>query len=368
MVGRGDRAQQQRILKLETKNGGIARMKVVYTDEHQSHAPKGFILRGNRVACPEIPERAAIFRKAVDSHELVDCVDHGDEPVQAVHDADYLAFLKNGHQDWSQLPAASKEIIPNIHPNRNMSHCPDHVVGRAGYFQADTSCPIGAGTATAAMASAQCALTAADIVLAGRERVAYALCRPPGHHAYADMAGGFCFINNVAVAAQYCRDNGAARVAIIDVDVHHGNGTQGIFYHREDVLTISLHGDPNHFYPFYAGYADETGVDEGVGANRNVALEKATTDSTYLSALNPELDAIRQFSPDVLLVALGLDASELDPLAFLSITTQGFNDIGRQLSALSLPTVLVQEGGYVSEVLGANLQSFLSGFEAGVRS
>jgi len=344
-------------------------MKVFYTSEHQSHAPESFMLRGQRVPCPEIPQRAEILKKAVSRHELLKCSNHGSGAIEAVHDSNYLEFLHSGFDEWSALDGASPEIIPNVHPNRNMSHVPRHIVGRAGFYQSDTSCPIGAGTGAAAVASAQCALSAADTVLSSSEdRVAYALCRPPGHHAYADMAGGFCFINNVAAAAQACLNHGATRVAILDIDVHHGNGTQGIFYHRNDVLTLSLHGDPDYFYPFYAGYADETGIGDGLGANRNRPLPKGTGDSDYLQALEPELEAIMSFAPDVLLVALGLDGSEHDPLAFLAITTAGFRAIGERIGGLTLPTVLVQEGGYVSNVLGDNLSAFLAGYESSSES
>lgn len=340
-------------------------MKVIYSDLHRSHAPRSFMMRGQTVDCPEVPLRADIFMRALADHDLIECSDHGETPITAVHDRGYLDFLHNGYKAWAELGGSSPEIVPNIHPNRNMAHCPEHIVGQAGFYQADTSCPVGKGTAAAAVAAAQCALTAADHVLAANaERVAYALCRPPGHHAYADMAGGFCFINNVAVAAQHCLDNGASKVAILDVDVHHGNGTQGIFYHRSDVLTLSLHGDPNYFYPFYAGYPDETGVNGGVNANRNVALAKGTGDHDYLAHLASELDAVRQFAPEVLLVALGLDASEKDPLAFLNITTDGFQAIAAAIAELALPTVLVQEGGYVSDILGDNLSAFIRGFEA----
>jgi len=211
------------------------------------------MLRGQRVPCPETPQRADILKRAIAHHELLQSSDFGSAPIEAIHDRSYLDFLASGFQRWSSLSGASAEIVPNVHPNRNMSHRTRHVVAEAGYYQADTSCPISEGTNAAVLASAQCALSAAESVLElTQERVAYALCRPPGHHAYADMAGGFCFINNVAVAAQYCLDRGAARVAILDIDVHHGNGTQGIFYHRNDVLTVSLHGDPGQFYPWYA--------------------------------------------------------------------------------------------------------------------
>jgi acetoin utilization deacetylase AcuC-like enzyme len=294
---------------------------------------------------------------------------HGLAPVRAVHDAGYLDFLENAWTLWSALPNPGSEIIPNVHPGRNMSAAPAATVALAGHYQADTACPIGAGTWDGVLASADVAVSAAEDVMdrlaagdAGAH--AYALCRPPGHHAFADQAGGFCFLNNSAIAAQYCRKRGAARVAILDVDVHHGNGTQGIFYDRADVLTVSLHGDPAAYYPFFAGYATETGAGVGMGFNRNHPLPFGTDDDGYLKELAAALGAIRDFAPEALIIALGLDASKDDPLAFLSITTNGFRRIGAAIGEAGFPTLLVQEGGYISDSLGDNLAAFLAGFEA----
>lgn len=341
-------------------------MRIYFSDQHAVHAPGAFVSRGQITASPEKPARAdALFdaaRKA--GHEPVATQSFGLEPVRAVHDADYLSFLEHAWQDWSALAEHAPEVIPNVHPGRNMSTRPRAIVGRAGYYQADCACPIGPGTWEGIQVSANCALSAArEVMSSSATDYAYALCRPPGHHAYADMAGGFCFLNNTAITAQYCRDQGADRVAIVDVDVHHGNGTQGIFYHRKDVLTVSLHGDPAYFYPFFAGYQDEIGEGDGRGCNINVPLARDTGDDVYRAQLLDALDKVRGFKPDVLVVALGLDASEHDPLAFLSITTGGFLRIGETLGALGMPTVIVQEGGYLSEHLGANLAATLAGFE-----
>jgi acetoin utilization deacetylase AcuC-like enzyme len=205
------------------------------------------------------------------------------------------------------------------------------------------------------------AATAAQLVLEG-EDAAYALCRPPGHHAYRDLAGGFCFLNNSAIAAAQLRLR-HERVAILDVDVHHGNGTQGIFYERGDVLTVSIHADPASFYPFVWGYAHERGAGAGLGANLNIPLPIGTGDDGYLRALNAAQAMIEAFAPGALVVALGLDASEHDPLAGLAVTTDGFRRIGQAIARLGLPTVLVQEGGYLSDILGTNLTATLAGFE-----
>jgi len=207
------------------------------------------------------------------------------------------------------------------------------------------------------------AVTATDIVLAGA-RGAYALCRPPGHHAYADLAGGFCFLNNSAIAAERLRTR-HARVAILDVDVHHGNGTQGIFWQRGDVLTVSIHADPSAYYPFFCGYPHERGAGAGEGANLNLPLAFGSGDDVFLAALEDAGKTLSAFAPGALVLALGLDASEQDPLGPLKITTEGFRRIGAFVASLGLPTVIVQEGGYLSPILGDNLAATLDGFERG---
>jgi acetoin utilization deacetylase AcuC-like enzyme len=200
------------------------------------------------------------------------------------------------------------------------------------------------------------------MVLDGEDAV-YALCRPPGHHAFRDVAGGFCFLNNSAIAAAHLRLR-HERVAILDVDVHHGNGTQGIFYERSDVLTVSIHADPAFYYPYVWGYAHERGAGEGLGTNLNIPLALGTKDDGYLAAFDAAARTIRAFAPGALVVALGLDASEHDPLAGFAVTTEGFRRIGAAIAQLGLPTVLVQEGGYLSDILGTNLTAVLAGFEA----
>jgi acetoin utilization deacetylase AcuC-like enzyme len=224
----------------------------------------------------------------------------------------------------------------------------------------DTSCPISAATWGSALASAGSALHAADLVLGGA-RAAYALCRPPGHHAFAELAGGFCYLNNSAIAAERLA-NAGRRMAVLDIDLHHGNGTQGLFYARGDVLTVSIHADPVRFYPFFWGYAGETGEDEGEGANLNLPLARGTGDAGFLAALDTALARIAAFGADTLVLALGLDAHEDDPFAGLAVTTPGFARIGGAIAALSLPTVIVQEGGYLCPALGDNLEAVLKGF------
>jgi acetoin utilization deacetylase AcuC-like enzyme len=291
-------------------------------------------MRGRLQANPELPQRAQRLLQAVQAagHSIVTPQDYGTAPLAAVHTPEYLQFLETIHARWRELPGASDEVIPNVHPERRDGRYPASPVGQAGYHMADTACPISADTWESVCWSANCAVHAAQLLINGAES-AYALCRPPGHHAYADRAGGFCFINNTAVAAQVLRRH-CERVAILDVDVHHGNGTQGIFYRCADVLTVSLHADPDQFYPFFWGHADERGCDTGLGYNLNLPLALGTGDDGYLTALDLAIRRIRTFQPAVLLIALGLDAFEGDPLAGLAISTTGFARIAARIAQL----------------------------------
>ena len=337
-------------------------MKAVYDPGQAAHDPRFFLVRGKLSRSSEQPERAERLKDGLArvGIPVSPAKDFGPGPRAAVHTPEYLNFLKTAHAEWRALPGdPSAEVVPNIHPQRYPATYPEGIVGRAGWHMADTACPIGEHTYEASCAAANSAVTAADLVLQG-ERHAYALCRPPGHHAFADMAGGFCFLNNAAIAAQFLRAK-HERVAILDIDVHHGNGTQGIFYGRRDVLTVSIHCDPVNYYPFVWGHAVERGEGEGEGFNVNLPLPALSGDDVFLDGLAKAKVAIEAFSPTALVVALGLDASEHDPLKGLCVTTRGFARIGASIGAIGLPTVFVQEGGYLSDVLGDNLASFMSG-------
>ncbi|MEJ8571379.1 histone deacetylase family protein [Microbaculum marinum] len=337
-------------------------MKVVYNEAQKLHYPQHFVASGTITANPEQPERAdRLFAAAVGiglEHEMT--VDQGLAGISAVHTPEYLQFLQHAHERWRRREGASAEVIPNVHPVRSTSGYPESVDGQAGFHMADTACPISAETWDAVRMSASTAVQAARHVLDGESSI-YSLCRPPGHHAYADMAGGFCYLNNSGVAAQ-CLRGDHDRVAILDVDLHHGNGTQGMFYRRPDVLTVSLHCDPARFYPFFWGYADERGEGPGLGYNMNLPLPRHAGDAEFLEALDAAIGRIAAYSPGALVVALGLDAYEGDPFGGLSVTTTGFARIAEKIAALRLPTVIVQEGGYLCDELGANLASFLTGF------
>ncbi|MCC6469207.1 MAG: histone deacetylase family protein [Alphaproteobacteria bacterium] len=338
-------------------------MKLVYSDKHALHDPSFFLVRGQRRPSAEQPQRAAVLLEAATEagHEVMEAMGLGPGPRAAVHTPEYLHFLETAYEAWKALPDSAEEIIPNVHPQRGPATYPRAVVGRAGWHMADTACPIGPHTFEAACAAADTAASAAALVMAGANAV-YALCRPPGHHAYADMAGGFCFLNNSAIAAQHLHQR-FDRVAVLDIDVHHGNGTQGIFWRRGDVLTVSVHADPRDYYPFFWGHEAERGEGDGEGYNLNLPLPLGTGDDTWLQAIESGLRRIAAYDPGALVVALGLDAHEGDPLKGLRVTTQGFARAGEAIARMGYPTVLVQEGGYLSPALGENLVSFLTGFE-----
>ena len=341
-------------------------MKAFYAEEQKRHDPKAFLSSGAQQPNPEKPERV---ERLLAGAKAAGCTierpqDHGLGPIAAVHTPEYLDFLEHIFARWQRIEGSSAEVIPNIHPIARNGSYPASAVGQAGYHMADTACPISGETWGSALWSAWSAVEAAEAVMAGAP-AAYALCRPPGHHAFADVAGGFCFINNAAVAAQRLRRN-AARVAILDVDLHHGNGTQGIFYARSDVLTVSIHADPVRFYPFFWGYADERGEGAGLGYNHNLPLVRRSGDELFLEALAAARSRIEAFAPEALVVALGLDAFEGDPFGELSVSTPGFARIAEAIAKLRLPTVIVQEGGYLCDALGDNLAAFLTGFGAAI--
>ena len=339
-------------------------MKLFFHDDQRLHDPKHFLSSGAQLPNPETPGRIDALLTGAGELGLGPCQpdDRGMAPIAAVHTAEYLTFLKNIHVRWQRIEGASAEVIPNIHPDRRSAGYPKSAVGQAGYHMADTACPISDHTWQSAYWAAQTAITAAESVISG-DRAAYALCRPPGHHAFSDLAGGFCFLNNTAIAAEHCKRAGL-RPAVVDVDLHHGNGTQGIFYNRSDVLTVSVHADPERYYPFFWGHAQERGKGGGLGANLNLPIPRGSGDDVFLKALNSGLERVQDFGADVLIIALGLDAFEGDPFAGLAVTTPGFASIAAACAKLDLPAIIVQEGGYLCPELGENLKNFLGSFMA----
>jgi acetoin utilization deacetylase AcuC-like enzyme len=323
-------------------------MITVFAPAQYAHDPQMFLSSGAARPCPEKPARIDALLSGVGrlGGQVIAPPDVGLAPIEAIHPARYLTFLQTIHARWQRIDGASAEVIPNIHPANRTDGYPKSAVGQAGFHMTDTSCPISAETWGSAYASAQTAIHAADLVV-------------PGQPAFAELAGGFCYLNNSAIAAQRLTDAGR-RVAILDVDLHHGNGTQGIFYDRGDVLTVSLHAHPERFYPFFWGYEGETGAGDGIGANLNLPLERGTGDAGFLAALDRACEAIAAWGADALVLALGLDAFAGDPFAGLSVTTMGFGRIGAKVASLGLPTVIVQEGGYLCPELGDNLAEVLA--------
>ncbi len=342
-------------------------MKAVFSAVQLGHRPQRFLSRGNIVEFPDQPERV---KRLLEGARAAGADVHAtrsfdDQHIASVHKWRYLEFLQKAHKRWQRPKGAFDEVMPSIRPVERPARYPRHITGRAGWHMMDFSCPIVEDTWKVARASANTALTAAQMIAEGGEPVVYALCRPPGHHAYDERAGGFCYLNNSAVAAQYLR-NGHDRVAVLDIDVHHGNGTQGIFYKRDDVLTVSIHADARNFYPFYYGYETERGSGPGKGCNVNIPLPIKSDDDIWAGAIEYAVERIGDYAPSALVVALGLDAHEADPLQGGAVSTQGFSRFASIITKLDLPTVLVQEGGYLTDALADNLVSFLRGMKAGI--
>lgn len=340
-------------------------MKLFYHPDQALHAPATLLLHGQEMPSPENPVRAELLAKGVEASgfNLLE-PDDVDTPrlrsrLARIHTARYLGFLETIHARWSRLPGASGPVIPHVHPCGGGLLYPEHPVGQAGWHLHDMACPVGADSFRGILASAATAQAAAEALLGGHGTT-YALCRPPGHHAGPDRAGGFCFLNNAALAATVLREL-FSRVAILDIGLHHGNGTQDIFYYRGDVWTGSLHVDPRESYPFFWGGANEEGMGEGLGANVNLPLPLGSGATAYFDALDALAARMAAFRPEAVVVALGLDTHRDDPLAGMTLATDDFHAVGRRLAALGLPMVLMQEGGYPSESLGANLTALLKG-------
>jgi acetoin utilization deacetylase AcuC-like enzyme len=339
-------------------------MKIFYSERHRQHFPPFEVFDGGlRVPYLEDPDRMDRILGALrgaDWAEIREPADFGLDPIRAVHDREYLDFLASAWTEWlDSAPKDPAALIPATFALRRQPQKPKGLLGLAGYYIMDLSACIVEGTYPAALASANCALGAAQAV-AGGERSSFALCRPPGHHAGKDYAGGYCFINNAAVAANWLSSQG--HVAILDIDYHCGNGTQDIFYERDDVLTISIHANPDFEYPHFIGFADERGRGRGFGFHHNFPLPKGTGDAEYLSTLDTALERIREYKPVSLVISAGMDIYADDPLGTIKVSTQGIGQIGRRIASLGLPTVIVMEGGYANEALGRNILSFLSAF------
>lgn len=343
-------------------------MLIVYSADHALQDGKVELVDGQLLPCFEMPRRAFLIRERVQEVGLGPVVPpqaFGRAPLERVHAPAFVEFLATAWERWT-ASGRSYDALPWTWPTRHLRQVrPERIDGLMGYYSFDAGTPITAGTWAAASASADVALTAAKLLAEGAEPAVFALCRPPGHHAAADLYGGYCFLNNAAVAAQFLLDGGAERVAILDVDYHHGNGTQAIFYDRPDVLFLSLHGDPAQEFPFFLGWADETGSGAGEGFNRNYPLPWGTGFGPWAEALEDACRLVADYAPDVLLVSLGVDTYEADPISRFRLRSEDFTTYGGRIAALGLPTLFVMEGGYAVEQIGINTVNVLQGFEAG---
>jgi acetoin utilization deacetylase AcuC-like enzyme len=342
-------------------------MLTIYSDKHRYQNAHAELVDGKMLPPYENPRRAdTVFAHIQDSNlgEIQPSKSFGRDPILRVHDAGFVAFLETA---WSQWVAqqGDYDALPLNWATRTMRHdrIPETIEGQLSYYSFDAGTPITAGTWQAATAAVDVVLTGQELVAKG-EPVAFALCRPPGHHAARDFYGGYCFLNNAAIAAQAFCDQGAERIVVLDVDYHHGNGTQAIFYDRPDVFFISLHAHPSHSYPYFLGFDDETGIGKGEGYTRNYPLPLGTDWAAYQEVLANALQQIHHYSPDAIVVSLGVDTFEKDPISEFRLTSQDYLAMGKMIGKLDRPTLIVMEGGYAIDEIGVNVMNFLQGFES----
>ena len=347
-------------------------MQVVYTPAHLGHDPKTGIEQSGIGPAFEHIGRAEAIRETLEADPRFRFrmpTEWGLDPIEAVHDARLVRFLSTGWAEYQEAVGPTADVTPDVfwRPalRRGMSERsePESIHGRLGWYCFETTTPLTVGTYDAARSAVDTALTATQTVLDG-DPAAYGLCRPPGHHATTGLYGGYCFFNNAAIAAHHVASTTGTKVTVLDVDYHHGNGTQEIFYARDDVQYVSLHGDPARAYPYNIGYADETGTGRGSGANLNVPLPIRTDDDAYIEALERAMSSIEAFGPSLLIVSLGLDTFVTDPISDLAVTADGFERSGAAVAQLGLPTVVLQEGGYDVDALGDNVRRWLVGLGA----
>ncbi len=344
-------------------------MKVFLNTDFALHSGAGEMHQGELVPCFENPARLENIIEAFKSNQLEQLLspaDFGMQPILAVHDHDYIKFLQTIHAEWV-ADGRKGDVVPYIWPVPGLKRSAhQNLNAKVGYYAFSSDSPIMQGTWQAAYSGAQTALSAVDAVLNQGEKSAFSLSRPPGHHAHKANYGGYCFLNNAAICAQFGLDNGCKKVAILDVDFHHGNGTQDIFYQRSDVLHVSIHGDPKSNFPYYLGDADEIGEGEGRGYNLNLPLADGTNMQQWSVAFQQSADTINGYAADLLIVPLGVDTFEDDPISSFKITTADYLAMGKLIASLKLPCVFVMEGGYDVGPIGQNVINVLQGFEQNI--
>ncbi|MEM1051112.1 MAG: histone deacetylase family protein [Pseudomonadota bacterium] len=331
-----------------------------FSPHQTAHAPLRELNNGEWMDFAESPARVTSMLDALGECQTPS--DYGLEPILAVHDADYVEFIKNAHADWLAAGRAGDAIGYTFPAVRRRKLDLERIDGKLGAYGFDAATPIASGTWYAAYWGAQSALSALDAVAGGAPQ-AFALCRPPGHHSGHDYFGGYCYLNNAAIVAQAAVDQGLGPTAVLDVDYHHGNGTQDIFYESTDVFFTSIHADPKMDYPYFWGHADETGSGAGEGTTLNLPLLRGATWADYEPALDKALHAIARSGAKFLVISYGADTFEKDPISFFKLTTDDMSRIGKRAAVLGLPTVVVMEGGYNIEALGPNVAAFLNGLE-----
>ena len=340
-------------------------MLTIYSEKHLLRNPETELSGGELVPpfeCPVRAEHVLERLKTVGLGDVRSPASFGLDPIHRIHDTGYVSFLESCWQRWKEDGNAG-EAIPTIWPGRALREkIPNNVDGQLGYYALAAETSISDGTYEAARAAVDVALTAQQTIAEGAAS-AFALCRPPGHHAARDQFGGYCFFNNAAIAAQAFLDQGAQRVTILDVDFHHGNGTQDIFYDREDVQFISLHGDPMEAFPYFLGYGDELGQGKGEGYTNNYPLGPGTAYDKWGAALQDACTKIHNYGPDAVVISLGVDTFKDDPISFFKLESDDFKRYGELLAGLNRPTLFVMEGGYAVEEIGINAVNVLMGFE-----
>lgn len=352
-------------------------MQVVYSPAHLGHDITVETFMGMPIPANEVAERAEKIRWALEADggfPFAAPTDHGEAPITAVHDPGLVRFLEVAWSEVRRQGLVRPFLSADTYPNRQMfegmtpeavsrlAREPEQAAGRAGFWGLDTAAPLVAGTYSAARAAVDVALTTVDLVLGGATS-AYGLCRPPGHHAARSMYGGYCFFNNAAIAAEAIVRATGERVAILDVDYHHGNGTQQIFWNRGDVRYVSIHADPDRAYPYFLGRADEVGEGAGAGENLNLPLRGGAANDDYLAAVDTALEAILAVTGSVIVVSLGFDTYGLDPIGDFALTTDVYHEVGRRVAATGRRLVVLQEGGYHRPSLGENARAWLRGAE-----